>query len=119
MRDAAMPSEQKQVVVRKKITKHIRVRENGAEHQRPGDDAPLIDGDGREEIAATKSRFADERTCDAVGDGVHGVSTNSALEDRNERRSFLPHTADAFGVHAVRRERGERPLRVVRCNGNQ
>jgi hypothetical protein len=66
-----MPGQQQQLVVRKHIAKHVRVRENCAQHQCPGDNAPLIDRDGRKKVAAAKGCFADKRASDAMSDGVH------------------------------------------------
>src|SRR5437588_11803726 len=94
MRDAAVPGDDEQPVVRKNVAKHVGVRKNRAQHQRPRDDsstrgfkpnAGLQPGIWAcrlqaKHVRTTKNRLADQRARDAVCDGVHAQS--------------LPETAD-------------------------
>ncbi len=44
---------------------------HGPKHERPCNDAAFVYGFGRKEVRSVECRFCDERTGDAVSDGVH------------------------------------------------
>jgi len=90
MRDAAMPGDYQQLVVRNHVAQYIDVRKNRSRHQRPGDDAFRIHRPRGKHFVATEQRFADQRTGNSVSDGVHDLLFCSVL--RGQRRFRVLHT---------------------------
>ena len=71
MRKAAMPRNDEQLVAGEKIPEDIGIGKNGAEHQRPSDDASAVHRLGAEHILASENGFSDQCASDAVCDRVH------------------------------------------------
>src|SRR2546429_2528612 len=89
MSDAPVPGDTEQPVVREQVAKHIGVREDRSEHERPSHNAapvhlgswqvsrPVLFSYARDasrrtkQILAAKNRLPDERSRDSVRYGVH------------------------------------------------
>src|ERR1700730_11257372 len=98
-----MPGEDQERVLGKNVAEDIGVRKDGAEHQRPRDDAPAAHRMRDKQILAAEDSFSDQRAGDAVGDGVHSESLMN-----KEKRVFLRHYfSDAAGGNAVMLHGGE------------
>jgi len=66
-----MPRHDQHVVALEPAAKDVGVWKNGAEHQRPGDDALPIHRATGEHVVAPENGFADQCARDAVSDCVH------------------------------------------------
>jgi len=84
MRDAAVPGDDQQIVIREDVAENVCVRKDCPEHQRPSDDAASARGTPCEHVLPAEQRFADQRSGDSVSDGVHAGS----LQDRCEALHF-------------------------------
>lgn len=71
MRDAAVPGDHQQFVVREKIAQRVAIRKNRAGHQRPGDHTARVHRAQREHFVAVENRFGDQRAGDSVGNCIH------------------------------------------------
>src|SRR5260370_332980 len=71
MRDAAMPGDHQEFIVRENVPDYIEIRKNRAEHERPRDDAAAVHRVRRKHILAAKYCFAYQRACNPVCDRVH------------------------------------------------
>ncbi len=72
MRDAAVPGDHQEFVVGENVAEHVGIGKNGAEHQRPRDDAAAVHRVRGEHIPAAEGGLANQRPSDAVSDRVHG-----------------------------------------------
>jgi transcriptional accessory protein Tex/SPT6 len=83
MRDAAVPSDDQQVVARQHVSKYIRVGKDRAEHRGPSHYALAIHRARSEQIVTVKERFAHQRSSDSMCDGIHnffGYFSDERLE---------------------------------------
>ncbi len=78
--DAAMPSDDQQLIVREYLAQNVRIGKNCAEHQRPSDDPPAIHRSHNEQVLAAEDGLSNQRACNSVGDGVHGFSVPKPFE---------------------------------------
>ena len=79
MRDATVPSDHQEFIVRENIPDDVGIRKDRAEHQRPGDDAAALHGVRGKHVLAAEDRFSDQCAGDAMGDRVHRSSLSDAL----------------------------------------
>src|SRR6266446_7536216 len=71
MRDAAVPGENEEIVVREKVAEDVGVREDRTEHQRPRDDALAIHRLCAEHVLPAEGSLGYKCAGDTVRDGVH------------------------------------------------
>ena len=83
MRDAAVPGDDEQFISGKEIPENVGVRKDGAEHQRPGDDAAAVHRMRSEHVLAAEDGLADQRPGDAMCDCVHRLSLSDTLRTRH------------------------------------
>ena len=74
MGDAAVPRQDKKIVVREKVAEDVGVRKDRTEHEGPGNDSFAIHRLRAEHVLPAKRGLSDERAGYAVSDGVHAES---------------------------------------------
>src|SRR5258708_189114 len=66
-----MPGNDEKFIAGEEIPNHIRIGKNGADHQRPRDDAAAVHRVRGKHILASKDGFPDQCAGDAMSDCVH------------------------------------------------
>src|SRR5581483_5185172 len=122
MRDAAMPGDHQQFVAGNKVAEDVAVREDGAQHQGPGDDARAVHGARGEHVVAPENGFADQRARDSMGNGVHSMSVQEAgccitLSHEQQRRALDEDFAARAAFAASSEMEMSRPPEV--CGSNK
>ena len=83
MGDAAMPRQNKEIVVREKFAEDVGVRKDRTQHKRPSDDSLAIQRLRAEHVLPAKRGLGDERAGYAVSDGVHAGSLQDCWNHAN------------------------------------
>ena len=83
MRDAAVPRQNKKIIVREKIAEDVGVGKDRAEHERPGDDSLTIQRLRAEHVLPAKRSLGNERAGYAERDGIHAGSLQDCWNQAN------------------------------------
>ncbi len=66
----------------KEVAEYVRIREDRAEHERPGEDPAAVHRMRGKHVLAAEDGFSDQRASDAMSDRIHCSSLSDALPTR-------------------------------------
>ena len=110
MRDAAVPGKNQHAIPGEHVAKDVGIRKDGAQHERPGDDALPGHWALGDQVLTPEKRFADQRAGDPVCNRVHVLwlgEERTCSADGDERRSLGQDAADFTSRYAVTTQRIE------------